>query len=723
MRRMSTIHHRTCNLCEAMCGLVITTEGDRVLSIKGDQDDPFSRGHICPKAPGVAEIHSDPDRLKTPLERIGDELVPVSWSDALGRIVDRLDALQREHGKNAVATYVGNPTVHNHGTSLMVPFFIRALGSRRRYSATSLDQLPHHLASWAMLGHQLLLPVPDIDRASYFLMLGANPLASNGSLMTAPDVKGRLRAMQRRGGRLVVVDPRRTETARLADEHIFIRPGSDALWLAALTREILTVHQARLRDLAPYVRNLGALSDAVGRFTPERVASATGIDPDVTRRIARELFEADPAVVYGRLGASTQRFGGLCQWLVPALNVITGNFDRPGGAMLTHPAVDVVGSARIAGIGRGSRGRWTSRVRQLPEVNGELPMATLAEDILEPGPDRIRGLVVVAGNPVLSSPNGKQLERALGELDLMVSVDCYLNETSRHADFILPAGSPLTHSHYDIALGLVAVRNVAKWSPPVFNAAPDEKSDWDILLDLAQRLVKKRRSSWRRRLELEAWRRLGPDRVLDLLLRLGPYSRLRKNLLREGLSLNYLRKHPHGVDLGPLRRSLPDRLPRERRTIDLAPQLFVDDLERLEEVLETPAEANGELLLIGRRHLRSNNSWMHNAPRLSAGRPRCTLLIHPGDAERLALKKGARARVSSRVGTVEVAVEPSDEMMPGVVSIPHGFGHVGEDLRLRVATRPEHAGVSINDLTDDRDVDRLSGTAVLSGVPVEVAPA
>lgn len=724
---MTTLHHRNCHLCEAMCGIVLETEGDQVVAVRGDEADPFSRGHVCPKAPALAEIHADPDRLKAPLQRVGDDFVEVGWDAALDAVAERLAAIQKAHGRSAVATYLGNPSVHHHGTTLLAPVFLHALGTRSRYSATSVDQLPHQLAAWAMLGHQLLLPVPDIDRARYFLMIGANPLASNGSLMTAPDMKGRIRALQARGGRLVVVDPRRTETAKIADEHVFIRPGTDALFLLALAQVILEAHGPRLRALAPVVKNVEALAAAVEAFTPERITAATGVPAETIRRLAGELHASDPAVVYGRLGASTQAFGGLCQWLVIALNVITGNFDREGGAMFPRPAVDVLGAAKLAGIGRGSLGRWKSRVRGFPEANGELPVATLAEDILVPGEgrddraDRIRALVTVAGNPVLSTPNGRQLERALGELDFMVSIDCYLNETTRHADFILPPISPLCRSQYDVALSMLSVRNQAKWSAPVFAAPAGGRDDWQILLGLAERLEKKRPFKALRRLSLTAWKRLGPDGVIDLLLQIGPYGRVRKGFVRGGLSLSHLKKHPHGVDLGPLEPALPSRLPKERRYIDLAPEIYLKDLERVRARLERPAQGEGELLLIGRRHLRSNNSWMHNAPRLAAGKPRCTLLVHPEDAARLGLTAGGEAKVSSRAGEVVAAVEVSDEVMLGVVSLPHGFGHGGAKVRLEVASRPGYAGVSANDLTDEREIDALCGTAVLNGVPVRVS--
>jgi len=726
--RPTTRHIRNCHLCEAMCGVVIETDGNTVVSVKGDFDDPFSRGHICPKAPALAELHSDPDRLKGPLKRVGDDFEPIAWETALDEIADNLTAIQRTYGRNTVATYLGNPTVHNHGSTLLAPVFVHTLHSKSRYSATSVDQLPHQLASWAMMGHQLLLAVPDIDRTNFILMIGANPMASNCSLMTAPDFKGRLRALHARGGRLIVVDPRRTETAKVADEHLFIRPGSDALFLLALANVIFATSTVRLGHLEPFVRNLDTLRQAVTEFTPERVAGATGIDAATIHRIATEVAAADRGVVYARLGASTQAFGGICQWLVPALNIVTGNFDREGGAMFTHPAVDVLGAAKLAGIGRGSLGRWKSRVRQLPEANGELPAATLAEDILTPGEGKLRALVVMAGNPALSTPNGRQMDKALGELDLMVSIDCYLNESSRHAHYILPPASPLTRSHYDVALTLLSVRNVAKWSPPIFEPPADSRHDWQILLGLAERIERRKPLSPLRRASLATWRRLGPDGIVDLLLRIGPYGRFGRGtiagLMRAGLSLAQLQQHPHGIDLGPLKPALPGRLMKDRRYIDLAPAIFIADLARLRDHLKSLSEhtpKDGELLLIGRRHLRSNNSWMHNAPRLAAGKPRCTLIVNPADATQLGLADGTKARVTSQRGEVEVAVEVSDDMMPGVVSLPHGFGHRGPNVRLAVAGRADHAGVSMNDLTDERDVDALCGTAVLTGVPVRVA--
>jgi anaerobic selenocysteine-containing dehydrogenase len=718
MPAMRETHYRSCHLCEAMCGVAIDVEGDRVVGIRGDDADPFSKGHICPKAPAIAELHDDPDRLRGPVRRTGAGFVPVSWAEALDEAAARLHQVQERHGTSAVATYLGNPIVHNHGAALMAPVLVRALHTRNRYSATSVDQLPHQLASYFMLGHQLLLPVPDIDRTRYLLMLGANPLASMGSLMTAPGVKDRLRAIRARGGRVVLVDPRRSETAEVADEHVFIRPGSDVLFLLALLHVTLGQHGPRLGHLVRVVRGAEKIVALVRDFAPERVADATGVPAATTRRLAAELWDADPGVVYGRIGVSQQGFGAACQWLIQTLNVVTGNFDRAGGAMLTRPAIDAVAAAAGVGIGRGSYGRWRSRVRGFPEAGGELPVATMAEDMLEPGAGQIRGLLTIAGNPVLSTPNGAQVDRALAGLEFMVSVDAYVNETTRHAHIILPPVSPLERSHFDVALPVVAVRNNAKWSPAIFPAPDGGRTDWQILLELKRTIEARRGPSLRARLENALLDRLGPDGTVDLLLRAGPYGQLRKG--RAGLTLRKLEAAPHGVDLGALEPCLPERLPRRHKRVELAPKPLVREVVRARALLEVPRP---EVVLVGRRHLRSNNSWMHNLPKLAAGKNRCTLLVHPDDAARLGLTDGAPARVRSRVGEIQVPVEISDEMMAGVVSLPHGFGHGRPGVQLRVAARAEAAGASVNDLTDELLLDELSGTAAFSGVPVEVRPA
>jgi anaerobic selenocysteine-containing dehydrogenase len=708
------IHYRTCNLCEAMCGVALDVDQTRILSVRGDDHDPFSRGHICPKAVGLKDIHEDPDRLRTPLRREGSKFVSIGWEEALDETARGLADVQAKHGRSSVAVYQGNPTVHNYGSMLFGQLFVRALGTKARFSATSADQLPHMLASLEMFGHQLLLPVPDLDRTSHLLMLGANPIASNGSLMTAPDVGKRLAAIRDRGGKVVVVDPRRTETAKIADEHVFIRPGSDAFLLMALVQVLFQEKLARPGRLAEFTDGIEVVEALAAQFAPETVSGVTGIPAERIRRMARELAAADRGVVYGRVGICTQTFGGLAAWLVNVLNVLTGNLDREGGSMFTSPAVDIVElMAKIGQKGHFDRGR--SRVRGLPEFGGELPVAVLAEEMETPGPGQIRGFVTSSGNPVLSTPNGVRLERALAGLDFMVSIDIYLNETTRHANIILPPTFALEHDNYDLAFHALAIRNTAKYSPALFPKPKTAKHDWEIFLELERRLSvrgKPMRGPGAF-LKAEALGRLGPDGVLDLLLRTGPHG-----MGRGGLSLARLKKEPHGVDLGPLEPRLPARLYTAKKRIALAPPRLLGDVARLTRALAEHRASPPTLMLIGRRDLRSNNSWMHNSLRLVKGRDRCTLLVHPEDAQKRGIEAGSRVRLSSRAGTIEVVAEISDSVMPGVVSLPHGWGHHREGIALVVARA--HAGKSVNDVTDDGAVDELSGNAVLNGVPVDV---
>ena len=706
-------HYRTCSLCEAICGIVVELEGTAIQAIRGDAHDPFSRGHICPKAVALADLHSDPDRLRRPLRRDGDRWREIGWDEALDEAARRLVEVQARHGRDSVAVYLGNPNVHNYGALLQAQVLHRAVRSRSRYSATSADQLPHMLAALSMFGHQLLMPVPDVDRTAYFLMLGANPLASNGSLMTAPGIERRLKAMKARGGRLVVIDPRRTETAALADWHLPIQPGTDALLLLAILHVLFDEGLVRPGRVAAFTDGLDAVRDAVRAFPPSRVADTTRIPAGDIRKLAREFAAAPAAVCYGRVGISTQEFGGLACWLVNVINVVTGNLDREGGSMFTRPAADLVALAtRI-----GQRGRFAtrkSRVRGLPEFGGEWPVAVLGEEIETPGPGQVRAAITVAGNPVLSTPNGARLARALGTLDFMVSVDFYLNETTRHAHLILPPVGPLERDHYDLAFHILAVRNTAKYSPALYAPPPDGRTDWEILLDLSRRIEAARGAGSRAsRLSHAALRRLGPRGVLDLLLRLGPYGP--RPWRWGGLTLRRLERAPHGIDLGPLQPCLPARLSTRDRRLHLAPPPLLADIPRAEAALGRQRAA---LELIGRRDLRSNNSWMHNCERLMHGRDRCTLQMSPADAAERGLSDGARVRVRSRAGEVEVALQVTDAMRPGVVSLPHGWGHHRPGTRLRVAAA--HAGASANDVTDDLFVDVLSGNAALSGVPVEV---
>ena len=710
---MPTTVYRSCPLCEATCGVAIEVEGDRVVSVRGDEADPFSRGYICPKGTALADLHHDPDRLTSPLVRDGAGWKQTGWDEAFDLVGDKLRGIRKAYGADAIAVYQGNPTTHNLGLLTYGQLLMRTLGTKNAYSATSLDQLPHMLAALQMFGNQLLMPVPDIERTDLFICLGANPLASNGSIMTAPDVKARLKAIRDRGGKVIVIDPRRTETADKADRHLPIRPGTDAVLLLAMIHVVAA--EQRVRTLQVPVHGLEALTTAAAAWPPERAATITGIPADEIRELARALATTKRAVLYGRIGICTQEFGGLAAWLCYAINALTGHLDEVGGLMFTTPAVDPLPLAKLLGFD-GGFARWRSRVSGKPEFGGELPVAALAEEIEVPGNGedkvQIRALITSAGNPVLSVPGGPRLDQALQTLDFMVSIDPYLNETTRRAHVILPPTSPLERSHYDLALNAFAVRNVAKYSPPTFPRAEHARHDWEICLALWTRIGLPAHLPRGARVLERLLGKLGPEAVLDLALRTGPHG-----AGRGGLSLAKLRKAPHGVDLGPLVPRLPGRLGHADKRVQLAPAIYTADLPRLERRFS--GAARGGLVLIGRRHLRSNNSWMHNSERLVKGPPRCTLMIHPDDARARDLAEGGTARVSTRLGAIELPVEITDEVMPGVVSIPHGWGHDRAGTRLHVAQASP--GVSVNDIVDPGQIDELSGTSVLSGQRVEVA--
>jgi anaerobic selenocysteine-containing dehydrogenase len=742
---VASVHHRTCPFCEATCGVEVTLDGDRVVSVRGDRDDVFSRGFICPKAHGLKELHEDPDRLTTPLVRRDGELREATWDEAFEEIDRRLSPILAAHGRNTLAVYVGNPSAHNLSYLTFGPVLLRALGTQNVFTASTVDQMPKQVSAGLMFGHLLSVPVPDLDRCDHLLMLGANPLVSNGSLLTAPNMRGRLRGIRERGGKVVVVDPRRTRTADEADEHHFIRPGADALLLAAMACTLVEESLVDAGPLAEHVEGLDEVCALVRSYSPEDVAPATGIGAGEIRRMARELAAAERAAVYARIGTTTQEFGTHASWLVDVLNVLTGNLDREGGAMFTLAAAGQRNSSGAPGSGRGVRlGRWQSRVRGLGEAFGELPVACLAEEIDTPGDDRVRALLTVAGNPVVSTPNSGRLERAVEQLDFVLAIDIYVNETSRHADVILPAPGPLEKPHYDLALYQLAARSVANYSPPLLEH--DGPAEWEVLLRLVgvasgqgpdadvealDRLVidtligreladRHSRVAGRSAAEIlaELEPRRGPERVLDFLLRAGPFGDC-FGANPDGLTLDVLERNPHGVDLGPHRPRIPEVLRTASGKIELAPEPIVADLPRLEASMQR--RQNGEMVLIGRRQLRSNNSWMHNLPALVKGKDRCTMLLHPDDGERLGLADGALALVRSATGELEAPVELSDEIMPGVVSIPHGWGHSAPGTRLSVANA--HAGVNSNLLADESFVEPLSGNAVLNGIPVEVVPA
>lgn len=707
-------HYRTCNLCEAMCGLDFTMNGDEIVRIDGDKDDEFSRGHICPKAVALQDLHNDPNRLKYPVRRTATGWQRIGWDEAFDEVATQFRAIQKKYDNNALGAYHGNPAVHNVGTLLQYPNLLRALRTKNIYSASSVDQLPHMLVAYGMFGHQLFMPIPDIDRTDFFLVMGANPAVSNGSLMSAPDVANRIREIRERGGKVIVIDPRRTETAKLADTHHFIRPGADVFVLLALLNVVFSENLVKSGKLTTISEGLDQVRELVKDFTPAAVADITGIAAADIATLARAFAAAKSAVCYGRMGLSTQEFGTVCQWLINVFNIVTGNLDRPGGAMFAQPAIDPLTQHPA-----GHFAVWKTRLRGLPEFAGELPVAALAEEILTPGKGQIRALLTNAGNPVISTPNGKQLDQALGTLEFMASVDFYINETTRHAHIILPPTGQLEHGNYDIIFHQLAIRNTTKYSPALYAPAPDTRHDWQIFLELEARLKSgSLADTLKAQLRKGVMMGLGIEGMLDIGLQNGPYG-AGLNPLGDGLNFEKVKNAPHGIDLGAMTPALPDRLFTENKRIALAPELFTKDLERVKEKLATTPPKNGDgLLLIGRRHLRSNNSWMHNSERLVKGKERCTLLINPKDAEKRKITDGQKVKLSSRVGTVEAIAEITDEMMPGVVSLPHGWGHDRPGVELDIAKK--HGGVSVNDVTDEQFLDQLSGNAVLNGVPVTV---
>jgi anaerobic selenocysteine-containing dehydrogenase len=692
---MSNIHYRTCNLCEAACGLKITYSENSILKIEGDSQDLFSRGHICPKANGLKDIYNDPDRLKYPLKRVGETWIELSWEEAFDLVVSKTKDIQSKYGSNSIGIYQGNPSVHNLGTMLFAGDFFKKLKTQNNYSATSTDQLPHHFASEFLYGHPLLIPIPDIDNTHFMLIIGGNPLVSNGSMMTVPDVGNRLKAIQNRGGKVVVVDPRKTETAIKSDKHIFIKPGSDVLFLIGMIKIMFAESLIDISKIPDYVENVTGLKDFIGGFNLESIEKHTGIALSEIYEITKEFCNSKTAVCYGRMGLSTQEFGGLGLWLMNVINIVSNNFDKKGGVLFTLPAIDFVGISKP----KARYNRWQSRLRKFPEFIGELPVSCLAEEIETPGENQVKMLFTSCGNPVLSTPNGKSLEKAFDKLEFMVSIDIYLNETTKHADLILPPATGLETSHYDLTFYNLSVRNVSKYSPALFEKDANCKYDYEIFQELAFRYE-----------GLSDGIILKPEDKLKLGLQYGPYQ----------IDFEDLKLKPHGIDLGPLNAQCPARLKTKNKTIDLAPEIFIGQTENLNKYFIESESSKKEFYIIGRRHLRDNNSWMHNSEKLQKGKNRCVLMMNPKDADEIGIVDNQMVRVRSRVGEVDVNCILTNEMMSGVVSLPHGYGHGRTHTRLSVANR--NPGVSLNDLTDDLVFDKLTGNSAFSNVKVCIEP-
>ena len=738
---MSHTALRICPLCEATCGLVLSIDDGRISGARGDRDDVFSHGFICPKGASFAELDNDPDRLTQPMVRRDGELLETTWEDAFAAVAEGLGRVIADTGGSSVGVYLGNPNAHTIAGALYGPAVIRALGTRAIFSASTLDQMPKHIACGYLYGNPLAFTVPDLDRTDYLVIIGANPLVSNGSLATAADFGGRLKALRRRGGKLIVLDPNRTRTAEMADRHLAVRPGTDGALLFAIVHVLFDEDLVDLGRLAEHVVGIEQVRAAAADFGPETVAGHCGVSAQEIRTLAREIATARTAAVYGRIGTSTVDFGTITSWLVDVVNILTDNLDRPGGVMFASSPI--AAAPRPARPGRGfTTGRWHSRVSGHPEALSELPTIAMPEEIETPGDGQIRAVITIAGNPVLSAPDGPRLSEALETVDFMLSVDPYLNETTRHADVILPPPPPSRAAHLDIALSGAVVRNNARYSPPALPLADGRPDECEILARVAlialglgtdadpalvddqvitatlAREVADPHSpvADRSAEELTAMLPDGPgyERRLDMMLRLGPFGDA-FGTKPEGLNLARLKDNPHGIDLGALTSRIPEILRTPSGMVELAPETILADIPRLLASLDS----EDGFLLIGRRHLRSNNSWMHNLPALSGGSNRCTLQIHPDDASRLGVTD--LAVVTGPGGKLEVPVEITDAIRPGVVSLPHGWGHSAPGTRMSVAAG--HPGVNVNSLFDDSLMDPLSGTAVLNGVPVEVTAA
>jgi anaerobic selenocysteine-containing dehydrogenase len=740
---MSTTALRICPLCEATCGLTLTISEGRVTAARGDRDDVFSHGFICPKGASFAELDNDPDRLSTPLVRRDGQLTETTWEEAYAVVAERLSAVIRDHGGASVGVYLGNPNAHTIAGSLYAPLIIRALRTRQMFSASTLDQMPKHVALGHMFGSPVAFTVPDLDRTDYLVIIGANPLVSNGSLATAADFPGKLRALRKRGGKLTVIDPARTRTAELADRHLAPRPGTDAALLFGVVHVLFDEDLVApdLGGMADHVNGLEQVRELAGAFAPETVAAHCGVTADEIRSMAREIATAPTAAVYGRIGTSTVEFGTIGSWLVDVINVLTGNLDRPGGAMF--PLGAAMPAPRPAGPGKGfATGRWHSRVSGYPEALSELPAAALAEEIDTEGDGQIKAMITIAGNPVLSAPDGDRLDRALDSVEFMLSIDPYLNETTRHADVILPPPPPSRTGHYDFALNNLAVRNNARYTPPALplDGRPDEPEilsrlalilygvgydqdpglvDQQVITTTLEKETADPHSPVAGRAvdEMVAMLIDGPgyERRLDMMLRLGPYGDA-FGAKPDGLTLERLKAAPHGIDLGALQPRIPEVLKTRSGRIELAPEALIADVARLRDSL---GRGDDGFMLIGRRHLRSNNSWMHNLPALAGGTNRCTLQIHPDDAEELGLTDNAS--IKGPGGDLVAPIELTPGMRRGVVSLPHGWGHDRGGTRQLVAA--DQPGVNVNQLNDGGQLDPLSGTAVLNGIPVVVSPA
>jgi anaerobic selenocysteine-containing dehydrogenase len=729
--------YRSCPTCEASCGLVMEVDRaqKQVISIKGDPDNHRSKGYVCAKSQAFRYIYEDQERLTKPVKKIDGQWQEISWEAALSETAKRLADIRDQHGKDAIAMYYGNPNGHNFSTQIYTQMFITLLNTERFFSAGSVDQQPKNLGCELLYGNGWVFPIPDLDNTDFFVCMGGNPMVSQGSLMSAPDIGNRLKALQARGGKIVVIDPRRTETADVANQHLFVRPGTDAFLLMAFVNELFATGRVTPGRLADFTDGIEKLESLSAPYTPERVAAITGVPADRLRQLVDDFCSASAPVLYARIGLCTQQFGTLASWLVDVVNILTGRLDAKGGAMFPRPATAHNDPTMVPPeLGYN---RWQSKARGFPEYMSMLPASLMAEEMELRGEHQVRALLTVAGNPVLSVPNGKRIHAAMDDLEFVVAFDFYINETTSQADIIIPSTTQLEHSNYDFLFSATCVRNFAQYSPQVFAPPSGALEQWEIINEVTARM------NGMTRTDLEAMmldgmiaqlqanapdlahlsvddikqktaEHEGPERLLDIMLRAGPYG---DKFEGDGLTLAQLKQMPHGLDLGALEPRFPELLATRNKRIDIAPDIITSDIPRLQAALEKgPGD---QMLLIGRRHIRDMNSWLHNLNNYARGKNRCTLLINSQDAQRIGLTAGGIARITSKVGEFDAEVDINDSIMPGVVSLPHGFGHTYRNTRQSVATALT-PGVSANDLVDDNEMDVPSGTSVVNGVPVSI---
>ncbi|GAA4277939.1 molybdopterin oxidoreductase family protein [Aquimarina mytili] len=695
-----------------MCGLAIEVQNNEVIGIKGHQEDIYSHGHICPKGIALKDLHNDPNRLKQPIKKTASGWQTISWDEAFSIAEKEFKSIRKKYGNDAIGTYTGNPTVHNTGTAITLYDTINALNTKNRFASHSLDSVPVFLVNQMMFGHAMMAPIPDIDNLDYLLIIGANPMASNGSFMSTPNIREKIKSIQQKGGKVVVIDPRKTETATKASEHYFIHPEKDVLLLLAIINELV------LQDGVPTSKAL-LLSDhfeelktMVQPYTKEMVAPITGMTVEQITHIVDDLIKHSHSVVYGRLGVNTQSYGTLCQWLITCINVLLGQLDEKGGLLFTLPAIDYV----TLMAHESKMFRYSSRVKSYKEIVGEFPTATLADEILTEGKNQIRGFISIAGNPARSAPNSQLVEKALASLDFMLAIDMYINETTQHADLIMPPAVGLETMHYSFVLHMIATRNTTKFSPAPLSISKEQRYDWQIMGELQRRLFT---GNILQRIKSNIMSRIHPKTKLDLALKTGPYGVWGGRFLRkDGVSLKRLKKHPEGIELAPLRPVLPKRLFTKNKRIELMPEIFVEEMKKVEQLLTPQSAEQYPLKLIGRRHLRSNNSWMHNLPVLEGGSRRCTMMIHPNDAASHSIEPEEMVEVYSEFGAISIEAEVTTNIIPGTISIPHGWGHYGDGVQMETAKR--NAGANINQLMDHNRLDSLSYNMAFNGHPVAI---